>query len=84
MTTQTTLTGVQQAFSAAFGVALESVTTDSGPDDVDGWDSLGHAALVSALEEAFAVQFDIDDVMEMENVVAVVRIVDARLKADGR
>lgn len=84
MTTQTTLARVQQAFSAAFGVAPESVTIDSGPDDVDGWDSLGHAALVSALEQVFAVQFDIDEVMEMENMAAVVRIVDARLKADGR
>ena len=40
---------------------------------------MGHVALVSGLEQAFGLNFDVDEVMEMENVRQIVRIVDAKL-----
>lgn len=33
--------------------------------DIDKWDSLGHMALVAAIEDAFDVQFDTDQVIDM-------------------
>ncbi|UGQ09784.1 acyl carrier protein [Yinghuangia sp. ASG 101] len=33
--------------------------------DIDKWDSLGHMALVAAIEDEFAVQFDTDQVIDM-------------------
>lgn len=33
--------------------------------EIDKWDSLGHMALVAAIEDEFGVQFDTDQVIEM-------------------
>ncbi len=33
--------------------------------DIDKWDSLGHMALVAAIEDEFDVQFDTDQVIDM-------------------
>lgn len=73
-----TLKNIQTAFNAAFGVAPESVTIDTTPKDIPAWDSMGHVTLVSSLEQTFGLNFDVDEVMEMENVRQIVRIVQAK------
>lgn len=73
-----TLKKIQTAFNLAFGVAPESITIDTTPKDIPAWDSLGHMSLVSSLEQTFALNFDVDEVMEMENVSQIARIVAAR------
>lgn len=35
------------------------LTESTGPDDIDGWDSLGHISLIAAIENEFALRFDI-------------------------
>jgi acyl carrier protein len=70
---------VQGAFAAAFDVEPQSITIDTTPSDVPAWDSMGHVALVSSLERAFGLSFDVDEVMEMENVRQILRVVEARL-----
>jgi acyl carrier protein len=74
-----TLKKIQAAFQVAFSVEPQTVTIDTTPKDVPAWDSMGHVALVSALEQAFGLNFDVDEVMEMENVRQIVRIIDAKL-----
>jgi acyl carrier protein len=76
---QTILTTVQGAFKAAFDVDPQSVTIETKPTDIPGWDSMGHVALVSSLEQAFGLNFDVDEVMEMEDVRQIIRIVEAHL-----
>jgi len=73
-----TLKKIQTAFNLAFGVAPESITIDTTPKDIPAWDSLGHMSLVSSLEQTFGLNFDVDEVMEMENVSQIVRIIGAR------
>ena len=41
-------------------------------------DSMGHVALVSSLEPAFGLSFDVDEVMEKENLRQIIRIIEAR------
>jgi acyl carrier protein len=71
------LTTVQGAFKAAFDVQPQFITIDTKPRDIPGWDSMGHVALVSSLEHAFGLSFDVDEVMEMEDVRQIVRIVES-------
>lgn len=73
-------TKVQQAFHDAFDVDSKLVSIETTPDDIPGWDSVGHLALASSLESAFGVSFDVDDLMEMENVREIVRILQSKLK----
>ena len=70
---------VRSAFKAAFDVEPQTVTLETKPGDIPAWDSMGHVALVSSLEQAFGLSFDVDEVMEMENVRQIVTIVEAKL-----
>lgn len=74
------LTKVQGAFKSAFDVEPQSITIDTKPSDVPAWDSMGHIALISSLEQAFGLSFDVDEVMEMEDVRQIVRVVEDRLE----
>jgi acyl carrier protein len=73
------LTKVQSAFKSAFDVDPRTVTMDTTPDEVPAWDSMGHVTLASSLEQTFGLTFDVDDLMEMENVREICRVVQAKL-----
>ena len=76
---QDVLARVQRAFGSAFDVEPGSVTIDTVPGDIRAWDSMGHVTLASSLEQEFGVTFDVDELMEMENVREIVRILHAKL-----
>ena len=76
---QDVLARVQKAFGAAFEVEPGSVSIETVPDDIKAWDSMGHVTLASSLEQEFGLTFDVDELMEMENVREIVRIVQAKL-----
>jgi acyl carrier protein len=69
---------VRQAFHNAFGTEPESIEPTSSPDDIDGWDSLGHVNLAAHLETLFDISFTVDELMEMQDVDAILRIVGSR------
>lgn len=73
------LTRVQSAFKSAFDIDPGTVTLDTTPDEVPAWDSMGHVALASSLEQTFRLTFDVDDLMEMENVREICRVVESKL-----
>jgi acyl carrier protein len=71
---------IQSAFTEAFGVEPQQVTLETAPASIPAWDSMGHLSLASNLERIFGVSFDVDELMEMENVKAIVRIIQGKLK----
>jgi acyl carrier protein len=73
------LTKVQAAFKFAFSIDPRTITLDTSPDDVPAWDSMGHVTLASSLERTFGLSFDVDDLMEMENVREICRVVQSKL-----
>jgi acyl carrier protein len=75
------LPGVQRAFQRAFGVDPGSITLATEPSDLPQWDSRGHATLACALEREFSIRFDIDELMALENVREIVRVVRSKLGA---
>ena len=64
----------------AFDIDPRSITIDTTLNDLPAWDSMGHIALVSSLEPALGLSFDVDEVMEKENVRQIIRIIEARLE----
>jgi acyl carrier protein len=76
---ESVLSRVQQVFHDAFEIDPRLVSLETTPDDVPGWDSVGHLDLANRLDRAFGVNFDVDDLMEMENVRAIVKIVSSKL-----
>lgn len=70
---------VQEAFKAAFDVDPQQVTMETSASDIPQWDSVGHLSLASSLEEVFGITLDVDDLMEMENVREIVRVITPKL-----
>ena len=73
------LTKVREAFKVAFDVDPQLVSMETSASDIPGWDSVGHLSLASELEQAFEISLDVDELLEMENVREIVRIIETKL-----
>jgi acyl carrier protein len=72
------LSKVQEAFKQSFDVDPKSVTENTSTADISAWDSVGHLSLVGNLESLFGISFEVDELMEMENVKQIIRIVEKK------
>jgi len=70
---------VRTAFRSAFNVDPQSITIDTVPADVSHWDSMGHVTLADCLERTFGLTLDVDDLMAMENVKEICRVIHCKL-----
>jgi acyl carrier protein len=77
--TDDVLAKIREAFAASFEIDPQLVTMEASPNDIPGWDSVGHLSLASNLEQQFEINLDVDELIEMEDVRAIVRIVTAKL-----
>jgi acyl carrier protein len=73
------LAKVREAFKSVFDVDPQLLTLETSAGDIPGWNSLGHLSLTTQLEQTFGITFDVDELMEMENVREIVRIISAKL-----
>lgn len=55
-----------QAFTETFGIAEEQ-TKGLKYQDVETWDSVGHMQLVAALEDAFDIMMETDDIIDLSS-----------------
>jgi acyl carrier protein len=56
------------AFAEALQIDPAVVTNDLQYKSIKAWDSVAHMALVAALEEAFDIMLDTDDIVDMSSV----------------
>jgi len=70
---------VRTAFKSAFNIDPQSISIDTAPTDVSQWDSMGHVTLAGYLEQTFGLTLDVDDVMAMENVREICRVLRFKL-----
>ena len=77
------LNKVREAFAASFELDPQSISIDTSASDIAGWDSVGHLSLASNLEQAFEISLDVDELIEMENVREIVRIVSRKIPKDA-
>src|SRR5690349_8391683 len=59
---------LRTCFSQSLGIPLAQVTDELAYSSIKEWDSIGHMALVAALESAFGIVLDIDDIIAMSSV----------------
>src|SRR5262249_3055679 len=72
----------REAFKSAFDVDPRLVSVETSPSDIPGWDSVGHLSLASELEQAFGISLDVDELIEMESVREIVRIITPKLSKE--
>lgn len=62
----TNLESYNRAFIDVLGIT-ESQLVGLKYQDVESWDSVGHMSLISALEEAFDIMMDTDDIIDFNS-----------------
>ncbi|HEY4884793.1 MAG TPA: hypothetical protein VII08_14255 [Myxococcales bacterium] len=76
---------VQQRLRAVFAnlflVDLAQLSPTASTAEIEGWDSFGHLALVEALQGEFRVEFEIEDIAQMDDLEAIESIL--RLRGAG-
>ena len=75
-----TLEKVIEIVAATCDVDKSAVTETSMVGDFPAWDSMGHLAILNAVEEAFDISFEPEEMMEIEDVKDIVAAVNSKLQ----
>ncbi|MEQ9095016.1 MAG: acyl carrier protein [Phycisphaerales bacterium] len=73
---ESTLETTCQIIGDALG--LPPVPEDASPESIEAWDSIAHLNIVMALEGAFGVTFDPDEIPELVSPRAIATRVEAK------
>ena len=70
---------LNEVFRDVFDDDTIEANENTTASDIDGWDSLAHITLVSAVEDEFDVKFDMKDVIAFKNVGDMARAIEKEL-----
>ncbi len=59
-------------------LGLPPVAQDASPESIEEWDSIAHLNIVMALEGAFGVTFDPDEIPELVSPTIIAQRVEAK------
>lgn len=60
-------------------VSVSAITLNSTIGDFPAWDSMGHLTILSSVEEAFEINFEPEEMMELEAASDIVKAVEEKL-----
>jgi len=60
-------------------VPANQLTSQSSPDNIEAWDSIHHLNLILAFEQEFAVQFEPEEVEQMNNFGRILDVLEDKL-----
>lgn len=72
-------TDVSKIFKKVFKNENIEITDSMTANDVEGWDSLTHMDLISAVEQHFNIRFGLKDLARMNSVGALITIIHAKV-----
>lgn len=64
----TNLEKYKAAFKEAFEIDDDAITDELAYDTIPEWDSVGHMRLMAALEEAFDIMLETEDILDFSSV----------------
>ncbi len=67
-----------QVLAENFQVDPTRISEASSPKTLPDWDSLAHLNLVGALEKAFGITFNMDDIFAMKDAGAIARLLEKK------
>lgn len=65
---------LERVIRQTFNLKEEQIQEDWTSDDIIGWDSMGHLALIRAVEEEFDVTFEIEEMLQIKSLKDIGRI----------
>ena len=66
MTREEILKKLEAVFRDVFDDESIVLTDQTGPDDIDDWDSLAHISLIAAVENEFGIRFNIKTALQLK------------------
>ena len=76
MNTKDTIVGI---ISNLFEVSSEEITMQSSIGDFPKWDSLGHMTLMTAVQNELDIEFEPEEMIEIEDVEDIVKLAEEKL-----
>ena len=74
---------IEEIISGVLKLSITEITNDVMMKDTDAWDSLSHMSLILALEEAYAIEFSMDEIVSMVSVLSIRENVKNKLNSNG-
>ncbi len=69
---------IQELFRDLFDDETLVITRDSNAATVEGWDSLLHVNLVTAIEKKYKIKFGLAELQELKNVGDMIEAIEAK------
>ena len=73
------LTQLQPIFRDVLDNPQLQISRSSSASNVQGWDSLAHINLVSAIEQEFGISFTLSELQELKNVGEMIDLMEQKL-----
>ena len=77
----TTTEMVNQVFRRVFDDQSIRVRPETTASDIDGWDSLSHVNLITAIEARFDIRFTQKELLKQRNVGDLITAIEQKLAA---
>ncbi len=71
---------LSEVFKIVFDDDDRNVTEESSANDVEGWDSMTHVLLLSAIEEKYGIEFNQKEVRKFQTVGDLLNSVNNKLR----
>lgn len=71
---------LEKIVGEAVGVDELSLTLETTPDDVSGWDSFTHVIILATVESTFGVRFTVSEFSSLYSVGILVDMIDTKLQ----
>ena len=59
--------------SKVFSISIEQISDDSGPEDIEKWDSFNALVLIDELESEFSIQFTVSEITDVSTISDIKR-----------
>ncbi len=70
---------INEIFRKVFNNPTLEINETTTANDVDGWDSISHLSMISAVEKEFDIKFKLKDLMKLKNVGDLQNIINFKL-----
>jgi len=70
---------ISKIFQDILGLNNQSINENTSVGDVANWDSLNHVLLISEIEKFYEIQFDLNEVMELESFGDICSAVEKKI-----
>jgi acyl carrier protein len=80
MTKEQVLSDIQQIFRKVMKDPLLEVNYHTNMDQLESWDSLTHVILIDAIEKHYTIQFNLKDLLNINDVDAICNSILGKLE----